>query len=298
MGTTLTAVRVISRISEQGVDVYDAMLELVHTFPAERVESHSVAYARDRLVYASEDLVTCLDTSGQELWSIQLDPGEGPARSALQFSGDDRHVWLYLPNVLTGRGGTDRWLVLDADTGAETARHDLPTSGSGGSHHCLGDGRMLLDVGEGQHGTWCFTATPDGPLVRLDDLVNRVPIDVSPDHALLMTVDHEQEDVAFHDVSDFQATVTVPLSAFGDWEFGEAGVEWTGGFLSAETAIVVVSGEDEETGQMWWKHFTVETATGQVIGEMGISTIDEYDLTPLGDVTYVITDTDGTLRRM
>ncbi len=290
--------RVISRISEHGVDVYDTALEPVHTFPAEQVQAYAVASARDRLAYATEEFVSCVDTGGGELWRFEVGAGDGYARAALAFSADDRSLFLYLPNVQAGRGGEDLWMVLDAATGTPLARHGLPTSGHGGSHHPLGDGRMLLDVGEGQDGTWCFVATPDGPVARLDGWSNRVPVDVSPDQRLIMTVDHEQEDVAFHDVSDFAEVLRVPLSAFGDWEFGEAGVEWAGGFLTAETAIVVVSGEGEETGEMWWKHFTVDTSSGSVTGEMGISTIDEYDMSPLGDGTYVITDTDGSLRRM
>ncbi|MDR6323726.1 hypothetical protein [Actinoplanes couchii] len=293
----------ISRFEEHGVDVYDAELTLVHTFPLARTpqtHAYSVARARDRMAWAGEESVTCVDTAGAEVWRFELGPGDGAgdARTDVAFADDDGHVWLYSPDVNGGRGGEDHWIVLDGATGAEVARHALPTAGHGGSHLCLGDGRMLLEVGEGQDGTFCFAAGPGTELTRIDVWVNRVPVDVSPDQRQIMTVDHEQDDVAFHDVTYFAETARIPLSAFGDWEFGTAAVEWTGGFLTAETAIVVVSGEHEETEETWWKHFTVDTRAGSVTGEMPISTIDEYDLTPLGDGTYVITDTDGTVRRM
>ncbi len=91
--------------------------------------------------------------------------------------------------------------------------------------------------------------------------------------------------------------VRLTVADFGaDPEIGV--IEWTGGYLDAETAIVVVYGEDEDAGGPWWRHHRVDTRTGEVQGDLGIATIDENDLQPLGDGTYVITDTDGTLRRM
>lgn len=291
----------ITRFEEHGVDVYDAELNLVHTFPLERDrETHgfSVTHSRDRLAHTTGEAVACVGADGRELWRFEIGRLEGIARAGVAFSADDSRLWLYVPNVMGGRDEADQWIVLDAATGAPLARHDLPTTGQGCSHLALPDGRMLLDVGEGQHGTRCFIAAPETPVTRIDAWENRVPIDLSPDRWLVMTVDHEQEHVAFHDVIDFATRLTIPLSDFGAGELGEAGIEWTGGFLTAETAIVVVSGEDEETGEMWWKHFTVDTRTGEVTGELGISTIDEYDLRPLGDGTYVITDTDGSLSRM
>ncbi|HWS34262.1 MAG TPA: hypothetical protein VN408_16160 [Actinoplanes sp.] len=291
----------ISRAQEHGIEAFDAELTLVHTFPLEenpQTHAVSVSRARDRKAWVTEESVICIGADNAEIWRFELGP-RGDAvghQNDVAFADDDRHVWLYAPHVRAGRGPHDQWIVLDAATGAEVARHDLPTAGRGGAHHGLGDGRMLLDVGEGQDGTRCFVATVDGPVTRPGTWTNRVPIDVSPDLRLIMTVDHEQEDVAFHRVTDFATTVRVPLSAFGDWEPGTAGVEWTGGFLTAETAIVVVSGE--ETGAMWWKHFTVDARTGSHVDEMHIATVDEFDLIPLGDGTYVITDTDGTLRRM
>ena len=55
---------------------------------------------------------------------------------------------------------------------------------------------------------------------------------------------------------------------------------------------MVVADDDE------WRHLRVDPRTGAVLGELPVSTVDEYDLQPLGDGTFVITDTDGTLRRM
>ncbi|WP_433793204.1 hypothetical protein [Actinoplanes sp. CA-252034] len=295
--------RVISRPQEHGVDIYDSELTLVHTVPLELSDDdhgYCVSHSRDRLIHVTFEWLTCLDVEGRELWRVALPPGDPTSigRTGCDFSADDRRLWVYVPQVMTGRGGRDQWIVLDAVTGAELARHELPTAGQGDSHLAFEDGRMLLDVGEGQDGTQCFLASPDIPVVHLDEWDARVPLDLSPDGSRILTVDHEGEDAAVHDRPGGPPLVRIPLSAFGDLGSGDAFIEFNGGFLDASTVIVVVAGEDEKTEEEWWKHFTLDSQTGEVTGELGISTIDQYDLTPLGDGTYVISDTDGTLHRM
>ncbi|GAA4581830.1 hypothetical protein GCM10023176_62720 [Micromonospora coerulea] len=74
-------------------------------------------------------------------------------------------------------------------------------------------------------------------------------------------------------------------------------IEWSGGYLDDNTAIAVLSreGTDEE---VWWRHYTVDTRTGAVTGQLNVITMDPNDLKPLGDGTYLVTDADGTLRRL
>jgi hypothetical protein len=310
---TLRAVRVISRLTEHGVEVFDAVLELVHVVPTPPparygepggVESHTVASDRQRLVYATDSTVVCVDPAGRERWRHELGayrPEGGQARAGCAYSFDDQQVWVYVPNVMAGRGEHDEWLVLDAATGALRARGELPTVGQGGEQFALRDGRMLLDVGEGQDGTKVFLAEPSGT-VEAFPWTDRVPVAVSPDERQLMTVHHEQEEVAFHSFPGGEVETLVKMSAFADalgpdMNLDELVLEWAGGYLDTENAIVVISGEHSREGD-WWRHFRISTRTGEVLGELPIVTIDAYDLKPLGDGTFVITDTDGTLRRM
>jgi hypothetical protein len=290
--------RVISRRNRDGVEVLDTDLNPVRTFPVpDWAFSWHVSSARDGLVYAGAEDVVRLGPDGSEQWRFALGPlgpqGE-PKTADATFSADDSLVWVYAPNFMTGRAGTDEWIVLDAATGEPRSRRPVPAVGEGGNQFPLSDGRMMLDVGEGQDGSQIFLASVDGE-VHDFGWGNRVLVDVSPGQRQFMTIDHEeQQNVSLHALPGGEVLFRLEVADFG--EDPEVGViEWAGGYLDEDTAIVVLYGEDEE---IWWRHYRVDTRTGEVLGDLGIVTIDETDLRPLGDGTYLITDTDGTLRRM
>ncbi|BCJ44079.1 hypothetical protein GCM10010168_08920 [Actinoplanes ianthinogenes] len=283
--------RVISRRSGDDVQVFDEALEPLRIFPLPPdVWSWSVSSARDSLVYATDDAVVRIDPDGRERWRFELGPqGEWAGSFMIDavFSADDTLVWVYAPQSEAGRGDLDEWIVLDAATGEPRRRFPLETAGQGGGQHALRDGRMLLDVGEGQDGGRVFLAGPDGEPHDFG-WYDRVPISVAPDESQFMTVEHGQDDVAFHDLPGGEVRFRLTAE-----DFGADSVEFAGGYLDDETAIVVVAGGDDS-----WRHFRVGTRTGEVLGDLGIVTMEPDDLEPLGDGTYVITDTDGTLRRM
>ncbi|MCW2136981.1 hypothetical protein BXY51_001506 [Actinoplanes cyaneus] len=287
----------ISRPAVGGIEVFEADLKSSKIFPVPLGPwAHAAPSTRDALVYATEGTVIRIDPGGSERWRLDLDM-EDPDPAAMidvAFSADDSRVWVYAPNPAAEH---DEWIVLDAATGAILSRRPLEAVGQGGHQFPLRDGRMMLDVGEGQDGSLIFLAGPDGE-PRNFGWSDRVLIDVSPDERQFMTIDHEgQADVALHAFPGGEVLVRLTVSDFGeDPEIGV--IEWTGGYLDAETVIVVVHGEDEEAGGPWWRHYRVNTGTGEVLDDLGIVTIDEYDLQPLGDGTFVVTDTDGTLRRM
>ncbi|GIE86395.1 hypothetical protein [Actinoplanes regularis] len=293
--------RVISRRTDAGIQVFDESLEPLRVFPLpEFAGSWSISSGRDSLVYATCDEVVRLGPDGGEQWRFEFDP-PGPGgetnMSDATFSADDSLVWVYAPSLLSGRAETDEWIVLDAATGEPRSRLPIATAGQGGQQFPLGDGRMMLDVGEGQDGSRIFLASP-GDNVHDYGWDDRVLIDVAPGRRQFMTVDHQgQEDMILHAFPGGETLFRLAVADFGeDPEIGV--VEWTGGYLDDETAVVVVYGEEEDTGGPWWRHYRVDTRSGKVLGDLGIVTIDETDLEPLGDRTYLITDTDGTLRRM
>ncbi|AEV81521.1 hypothetical protein ACWT_0508 [Actinoplanes sp. SE50] len=281
--------RVISRWADGGVEVFDESLEPCRSFPVPpEVEGWAVPASRDSLIHAIGNTVIRIGPGAEERWRCDLSLRERPTAwpSAVTLSADETRIWVYAP----GReDGHDAWFVLDAGTGREIRRYRLPTGGQRGQQFPVRDGSMLLSVSRGQDGWATYRAGPDGTVhdYAWDD---RALVDLSPDQRQFMTVDHWQEDVAFHDFADGAVRFRIGAEAFG---LDRPDVEYAGGYLDDETAIVVAVADDDS-----WRHFRVGARTGEVLGDLGIMTIDEYDLQPLGDGTYVITDTDGTLRRM
>lgn len=301
--------RVISRKNGQGVEVYDAELNLVRTFPVPPrstfkepgSEGHAVPASRDRLFYATDTAVLKVDPEGREEWRFELGargPKCGVSYTDVALSADDTVLWVYAPNAMADRGRDDEWIALDAATGEVRARYELPTVGHGGDHFTLRDGRMLLEVGEGQDGIQIYLADP-GTAPHDYGWGDRSLHGVSPDETRFVTVGHDSDDLIVHEFPSGDTLFQVTLPDFGFAEDEEdLFLEWSPGFLDDDTVIAVVLGVDEEEDTDWWQHFRVDGRTGEVLGELEITTINQYDLDALGDGTYVITDTDGTLRRM
>ncbi|GIF41071.1 hypothetical protein [Actinoplanes xinjiangensis] len=301
--------RVLSRKNDHGVEVYDAELNLVRTFPVPPrstfkepgSEGHAVPVSRDRLFYATDTAVLKVDPAGREEWRFELGargPKCGVSYTDVALSHDDSLVWVYAPNAMADRGRDDEWIALDAATGAVRTRHELPTVGHGGDQFALRDGRMLLEVGEGQDGIQIYLAGPDS---RPHDYGwgDRSLHGVSPDETRFVTVGQDSDDLIVHEFpsGDTLFKVTLPDFGFGEDE-DDLFLEWSPGFLDDDTVIAVVFGVDEAEDTDWWRHFRIDARTGEVLGELEVTTINQYDLDTLGDGTYVITDTDGTLRRM
>jgi hypothetical protein len=291
-------VKLISRLVDDEIQVYDSALELVGSFAVPAgVQGHALSSTADRLVYAAGDEVVC---TGAAEWRFDLGPRDPKARVAYTgctFSLDDTVVWIYSPDAMAGRAERrDRWIALDAATGAVRESYDLDCVGQGGQMipHPNGDD-VLLDVGEGQDGSRTFRVRLGGPLSSYP-WHDRVLVDLAPSGRQFMTVDHGQQDVAFHTFPGGEVVVRVPIAPLED-DPGDAGFEWTGGYLDEATAVVVVAGvaEDDEEEE-WWRYNTVDVADGTMTA-FPVVTVDLYDLQPLGDGAYLTTDTDGSLRR-
>ncbi|MCP2324160.1 hypothetical protein HDA40_002667 [Hamadaea flava] len=274
------------------------------TFPvraAVEVEDHAVAANLLRAVYTTADEMACIDREGDILWRLGFGAGAQELYNAsahCAFSPAGTMVWLYLPDAMAGRGdGLDHWLAIDAETGAIIARTELDCAGHGGHQSAHPDGmHMLLDVGEGQDGSRVYRGRLDRDVIELTAYpwTDRSLVGLAPDGHHFMTVHHDQEDVAFHAYPDGEVLARIPVESFG-YDPDEAYVEWAGGYLDSQTAIVSIGGETEDE-QQWHQHHLVDARTGQVHGTLDIQTRDAYDLEPLGDGSWLSTDDDGLWR--
>lgn len=297
--------RVISRQADTGIEVFAPDLESSQVFPMP--DGHwiwAVPSTRDAVVHATGGAVARIDTDGREQWRTDIGlhtSADGRIMIDVSISADDSQVWVLAPATCIGREEHDDLIVLDAATGALLSRRTLRFTSMGGIQFPLRDGRMLITLIAAGAGGHVLLAGPDGEPLEYD-LGDRDLVAVSPDQRHFMTVEDTQVDVAFHAFPGGEMVTKVPIEAFAellgpDLNIEELLLEWYGGFLDDETAIVVISGESMLEGD-WWRHFRVGARTGEVLGELHIATIAAYDLIPLGDGTFVVTDTDGTLRRM
>jgi hypothetical protein len=298
--------RTITRFVEGRICAYDLGGDVVgglspvlvcRPSPGDDVVGHAVAVGLRRAYYTTLDAVVCVTADGTEVWRSSFEPRSDERhghRPGCVLSSDELVVWVYRPDAMAGRDRPDQWVALDAGTGAVVAQADLPTVGHGGQHlpHPAGD-EVLLDVGEGQDGSVVFRASLTGSRMDLvaypwDD---RCLIALSPDGHQFMTVHHEQADIALHTYPDGEVSCTLSVDAFGH-DPDEVYVEWSGGYLDQDTVIVTLGGETEDE-QEWFRHYRVDVRSGRVGAEFDARTANPYDVRPLGDGSWLTTDTSG-----
>ncbi len=252
----------------------------------------------ERVVYTTLNRVVCLTRAGDLVWASDFEPhsdvlhGHQPGCA---LSLDGRTVWVYRPDAMARRGGGDQWVVYDADSGAVLARRELETVGHGAGHHVHPvDGSIYLDIGEGQDGSVILrgTAGADGEVEFVTyPWVDRCLIDLAPGGEQFMTVDHGQADVSFHRHPSGDVLFTLPVEAFG-YDPEETFVEWSGGYLAPDTAVVTLGSETED-GEEWFRYHLIDVRTGTISGEMAVEAAHAYDLEPMGDGSWL---TDGPVR--
>ncbi|WP_327135968.1 hypothetical protein OG311_38475 (plasmid) [Streptomyces sp. NBC_01343] len=246
-------------------------------------------------VYTTLNEIVSLTPAGEVAWTSSFEPHSDTPyghRPCCALAPDARTVWVYRPDVMAGRGQSDQWVAYDADSGAVVARHELETSGHGGVHlvHPT-DGSVYLDVGEGQDGTVIFRgavpATGAEPEFATYPWVDRCLVGMAPGGEQFMTVDHGQNDVAFHHHPSGDVLFTLPVEAFGHDPEADF-VEWAGGYLTPDTAVVTLGGEDEDAQREWYRYHLVDVRTGTVAGELAVEVRrSPYELAPLGDGTWL-----------
>ncbi len=106
-----------------------------------------------------------------------------------------------------------------------------------------------------------------------------------------MTVDHGQADVAFHRHPTGDVLFTLPVEAFG-YDPEDTFVEWMGGYLTPETAVVALGSESED-GEEWFRFHLIDVRTGTISGDMAVEAAHADEMEPLGDGSWL---TDGPVR--
>ncbi|MEU8790892.1 hypothetical protein [Streptomyces sp. NPDC048643] len=265
--------------------------------PGDDVVECGVSSDLRRAYYTTLDAAVCVTADGVEIWRSEFEPRSTHRmghRPGCVLSPDGSTVWVYRPDAMAGRDRPDQWAALHAGTGAVVARADLRTVGHGGEQFPHpADDHVLLDVGEGQDGSVIYRASLVEGRMDLDrhPWDDRCLVGLSPDGSHFMTVAHDQTDVALHTYPDGQVTFALSVDAFGH-DPDEIYVEWSGGYLSPDTVVVALLGETEDE-QEWFRHYTVDVHSGRIRGEFDARTDNPYDIRPLGDGSWLTTDTSG-----
>ncbi|MFG3420865.1 hypothetical protein [Micromonospora sp. NPDC048063] len=274
------------------------------TFPVGahmELDDHAVAPDLSRAVYAMPDHVACIDRTGRRLWQLDFIPAAAPwpiVHSCCAYSLDGMIVWVFRPDAMARGTGADQWLAVDAGTGRVMAQVDLCSAGHGGKHFAHPDGRhMLLNVGEGQDGSLIYRGRFENGRIELTEYPwpDRVLVDVAPGGRHFMTVDHDQHDAAFHAYPDGAVVARVTAESLGHDPAGVV-VEWVGGYLGDDTAIVTVIGEADDEEE-WLERYIVDPRTGEVRGQMAPFSAEQYDFEPLGDGSWLTTVDEHRLQR-
>lgn len=264
--------------------------------------NYAVAPNLARAVYTTPHSVVCINQDSDMLWHYDLEPRSTQRylnHPSCAFSLDGAWVWVYCPDVMADRG-PDILVVLRADTGQEVARTELDSVGQGASFALHPDGRyILLDVGEGQDGVKLYRAALTGNEIDLHSYGwdDRCLVDVAPHGQWFMTVDHGQHDVAFHVFLSGDVVLREPVESFSDEDLGddEAIMNWNGGFLNADVAVVTIVGEKDD--KEWHRHYSIELRTGTSPLRFEAYSLDSYDFEPLGDSTWIVSGPDNSLIR-
>ncbi|MET8545861.1 hypothetical protein ABZW03_35285 [Kitasatospora sp. NPDC004799] len=263
----------------------------------DEVVGHAVAADLRHAYYTTLDAVVGVTADGAEVWRSRFEPAAAQVhghRPGCALSSDGRVVWVYRPDEMAGRGRPDQWVAVDAATGAALAQADLDTVGHGAVQRAHPvSGEILLNVGEGQDGTIVHRASLAGGRIDLVRYpwVDRCLIDLSPDGHRFLTVDHEQNDLAVHAFPSGEVEFTLTVDDFGQ-DPDAVFLEWSGGYLTADTLVVALIGETEDE-EDWFRHYRVDARSGRVHGEFDAHAAAPDDIRPLGDGSWLTTAASG-----
>ncbi|MEU6877142.1 hypothetical protein [Streptomyces sp. NPDC046712] len=276
---------------------------------------HSVSPDGTFAVFSGQRSVRAVDAGGATRWEYrhgcwdqeighehtgderQICPGI--ESGSCRISDDGRFVWAH---VVEGEDEEwqELWVVLDAADGTELARLPLDSVTSGSHHLSHPDGvHMALDIGMGQDGILLHWGRWDGDKLTtwdLNETMDRILMDVHPEHPGFLTVEHYGHDIQLHDLAGTVVAEVEPPQPRDDEE-DPLGWDWACGFVDATTVIASTMeyGDDPEDH----KHWLLDAHTLEIRGTVDYPTgpVDGF-ARPLGDGTWLTYDQEsGTLSR-
>ncbi|MEU5980898.1 hypothetical protein [Streptomyces sp. NPDC047434] len=271
---------------------------------------HSVSPDGTFAVFSGQRAVRAVAAGGTTLWEYrhgcwgpesghphtgdEQQVCRGLEHGSCRVSDDGRLVWAHVVGE-DGQDGCELWVVLDARDGRELARLPLEDSAAAGSHHVAHpDGvHMGLSVGMGQDGILLHWARLDGaePVCwDLNENLDRILMDVHPDHEGYLTMEHYGADVRLHALD---GTVLAERE-----EVDENPWDWACGFVDARTVLVSTGAEYGEEDQDT-RHWLLDAHTLEIRGAVAYPPGTRHGLArPLGDGSWLTHDEEsGTLSR-
>jgi hypothetical protein len=227
------------------------------------IQSQATSPGGESAVYATEEILVSADRLGTEQWRFEFGPvidRRGVSLTDCAYSADGAVVWLYLPEMCTGRGVNDRWLTLDAADGTvldETAL-TVPGGGQGALHFPHPDGvHMLLDVGCGQDGSYVHLGRTDQgrmicspwPSAASPTFGELCITDIAADGNRVAATDHAGTEVSVLDFPSGNAELRFTLADFGfDVDADQLSTVFlrNASFLDQKTVLVQFVGETDE----------------------------------------------------
>ncbi|MGK5517749.1 hypothetical protein ACSNN9_00125 [Micromonospora sp. URMC 107] len=269
----------------------------------------------DLAVFSGQHALHAVDATGALRWSVRHGcwsssclsfhdsyeeyAGSGehrhPDSGSCWISADGSTVWAHVRTPLPDDVEPEldeEWLVLDAADGRLLARASTGTAAAGSHHVPHPDpGQMGLSIGEGQDGAPLRWGRWDGTrltVTRIGD-DDRCLVDVSPSGTRLLTIAHWGRQPAIHRLSD--GAVTHEVAA--DHRFpphpqappdAEEEPDWgyQCGFVDERT---VVASTKERYGCP--RHWLIDTARGDVLGQVEYPMPVSEDPMALGDGTWL-----------
>ncbi|MGW8763093.1 hypothetical protein ACWGN5_11410 [Streptomyces sp. NPDC055815] len=279
-------------------------------------------------VFAGVHAVRAVEPSGATRWEIRHGCWYGACREfhasydayadrrdhrypdggSVGFSADGSLVWAHVRGPLAEGESTpdavDEWLVIDALDGRVLARADARAAAAGSDHvsHPADPRRMGLSIGEGQDGAPLRLGSWDGEKLEVTYVEGDLCLlSVSPSGDRLMTVSHDQDELAVRDADgdvlddlawDAESVLPPHPDAPAD-DPDEAPVywDWAGGFVTETTLLASTDESDDEWGHT--RHWLLDTTRPHGLHPVVYPSPPSGQPTALGDGTWATRSESG-----
>ncbi|MEH0935839.1 hypothetical protein [Micromonospora psammae] len=275
----------------------------------------AVSPTLDLAVFSGQHALHAVDAAGRLRWRVRhscwassclsihdsyteyagSDGHRHPDRGSCWISADGSTVWAHVRTPLPGDVEPEydeEWLVLDAVDGRILGRASTGTAAAG-SHHIPHPepGQMGLSVGEGQDGAPLRWGRWDGTrltVTRIGD-DDRCLVDVSPGGRRFLTIAHSGRQPAIHRLPDGAVTHEVAahhrLPPHPEAPSGAEDEHFWGyecGFVDEGR---VIASTRRRYGHP--RHWLIDTARGEVLGQVEYPMPVSEDPMALGDGTWL-----------